>query len=76
MVRAALIREYGAIASFTDPTAVNGFYSYEMERGNDITGFWYASPGREPGKDGDPCRPEDADEFVGFKPQSREEPTE
>ena len=50
-----------------DPTDVKGFYPYEVERGVDIHGFWYRSPGRSMGGDGDPGRPSDAAEYVGFK---------
>lgn len=50
-----------------DPTDVKGFYPYEIERGVDIQGFWYRSPGRSPGSDGDPGRPADAGEYIGFK---------
>ena len=50
-----------------DPTDVKGFYPYEIERGVDIQGFWYRSPGRSAGSDGDPGRPADAAEYIGFK---------
>ena len=51
----------------SDPTDVKGFYSYDVERGTDIHGYWYKSPGRAMGTDGDPMRPEDAEEYFGFK---------
>lgn len=50
-----------------DPTDVKGFYAYDVERGTDIHSFWYKSPGRAMGTDGDPMRPEDAEEYIGFK---------
>jgi len=70
-----LIREtLGAGASGSDPTDVKGFYPYEIERGTDIQGFWYRSPGRSMGSDGDPGRPGDAAEYIGFKPPAAAEP--
>jgi len=55
-------------ASLTsDPTNPEGFYPYEVERGTDIYSFWYKSPGRSMGSDGDPGRPSDAEEYIGFK---------
>lgn len=50
-----------------DPTNVKGFYPYDLERGTDIHQFWYRSPGRGLGADGDPGRPSDAAEYIGFK---------
>lgn len=50
-----------------DPTDVKGFYSYDLERGTDVHSFWYKSPGREMGSDGDPGRPEDAISYIGMK---------
>jgi hypothetical protein len=58
----------GAGASGSDPRDPKGFYPYEKERGNDIHGFWYKSPGRPVGQDGDPFRPEDAAAYIGQKP--------
>ena len=64
-----IIREtLGAGASGTDPTEHDGFYSYEIPRGNDVHGFWYRSPGRSMGSDGDPSRPADAMAYIGMKP--------
>jgi hypothetical protein len=55
-------------ASLTsDPTNPEGFYPYEVERGTDIQSFWYKSPGRKAGSEGDPGRPADAEEYIGFK---------
>jgi hypothetical protein len=50
-----------------DPTNKDGFYPYELPRGVDVQSFWYRSPGRSPGGDGDPGRPADAAEYIGFK---------
>lgn len=50
-----------------DPTTgtTGGARDYELERGVDILSPWYKSPG-ELGSN-DPGRPEDAEEYVGFK---------
>jgi hypothetical protein len=48
-----------------DPTDVKGFYPYEVERGADIHGYWYKSPGDKGSSD--PMRPEDPEEYIGFK---------
>jgi hypothetical protein len=48
-----------------DPTDVKGFYPYEIDRGTDIFGYWYKSPGDKGSND--PMRPEDAAEYIGFK---------
>ena len=68
-IREMLIREYGEAtgASGTDPTNPEGFYPYEIERGTDVQGYWYRSPGRPMGSDGDPFRPGDAAEYIGMK---------
>jgi hypothetical protein len=39
---------------------------YEIERGTDIYGFWYRSPGDK--GSGDPGRPDDAEEYIGMTP--------
>lgn len=54
-------------------TSSNGFYSYEVERGVDLQSFWYKSPGRSPGSDGDPGRPADSEEYIGIKPKTPSE---
>ena len=59
-------------ASGSDPTDVKGFYPYEIERGVDIHSYWYKSPGRSMGGDGDPFRPADASEYIGMKRPSLE----
>ena len=48
-----------------DPTDVKGFYSYDLERGADIHGYWYKSPGDKGSSD--PMRPDDPEEYIGFK---------
>ena len=48
-----------------NPADVKGFYSYEVERGNDMHGYWYRSPGDKGSSD--PMRPEDPEEYIGFK---------
>lgn len=70
MIREAILAEYGqaASASGSDPTDVKGFYPYEIERGVDIHGYWYKSPGRAAGSDGDPFRPADAASYIGLTP--------
>jgi len=61
--------EDGFSTSIADPTTEpKGFYGYDLERGADIHGFWYRSPARSMGQDGDPGRPEDALTYIGMKP--------
>lgn len=69
LIRQALLSEYGqaSAASGTDPLDVKGFYPYEIERGTDIHGYWYRSPGRSQGSDGDPFRDSDAASYIGQK---------
>ena len=67
IIRRALCEGPAGPAVTADPTDVKGFYSYDVERGTDIYSFWYKSPGRTTGTDGDPMRPEDAAEYIGFK---------
>lgn len=52
-----------------DPTDVRGFYPYDVQRGADIQGFWYRSPGRSAGAEGDPGRPSDEKEYLGMAPK-------
>ena len=75
-VRRRLIREFIRNVIREELTAADlqkGFYPYEIEHGIDIHSFWYKSPGRPAGSDGDPGRPSDAFEFLGFKQKSSEE---
>ena len=55
------------MASGVDPTSPQGFYSYELPT-NDVHSFWYRSPGRSPGGDGDPGRPDNAAKYIGLEP--------
>lgn len=76
LIRGVLL-EYGeaTAASGVDPTDKKGFYPYELERGTDIHSFWYKSPGRGVGGDGDPGRPANALDYIGMSPKkSKEEP--
>lgn len=43
-----------------------GARDYELERGVDIYGYWYRSPGENGGEN--PGRPDDAEEYIGMKP--------
>lgn len=78
IIRQVLL-ESGLTATAIDPTDVDssseGFYPYELERGVDIQGRWYRSPGASPGSDGDPGRPSDAEEYIGIKPKSPAAPS-
>ena len=56
-----------------DPTEPKGFYSYDLERGVDIYSYWYKSPGDKGFND--PKRPEDPEEYLGFKSKESEETT-
>lgn len=66
LIREILLQEGGpAMASGIDPTNPQGFYSYELSRGS-VDNFWYRSPGRSMGSDGDPGRPSDASAYIGL----------
>lgn len=67
-IRMTLLENPSGPGVTADPTEIKGFYPYEVERGVDIQGYWYKSPGRSIGADGDPGRPEDAAEYIGQKP--------
>lgn len=64
-----ILKEMGgpAGASGSDPTDVKGFYPYEIDRGTDIYSYWYRSPGRGMGSDGD-FRPSDPISYIGMSP--------
>lgn len=66
-VRAALEEAAAGAGVTADPTTgtAGGARDYELERGVDIHGYWYKSPGDK--GSGDPGRPEDPEEYVGFK---------
>ena len=72
-----ILKEMGgpAAASGADPTDVKGFYPYEIERGVDIQSFWYRSPGRGMGGDGD-FRPSDPLSYIGMTPPATTAPAE
>lgn len=65
MIRVALQEGPAGPGVAADPTDVKGFYPYEIERGADIHGYWYKSPGDKGSND--PKRPEDPEEYIGFK---------
>ena len=67
IIRQVLLEGPSGPGVTADPTEKKGFYPYEIERGADIHGYWYKSPGRAMGSDGDPGRPPDAAEYIGFK---------
>lgn len=73
-----VLSESGLTATAIDPTNLDtspkGFYPYDLERGVDIQGRWYKSPGASPGSEGDPGRPADPDEYIGIKPKQTSEP--
>ena len=68
LIRRALSEGPAGASITADPTDVKGFYPYEVERGADIHGYWYKSPGDKGSSD--PMRPEDAEEYIGFKTKS------
>ncbi|MFN5869792.1 MAG: hypothetical protein ACK46A_10780, partial [Akkermansiaceae bacterium] len=45
LIRRALQEGPAGPGVSADPTDVKGFYPYEVERGADIHGYWYKSPG-------------------------------
>lgn len=70
-----LLNERGpAMASGVDPTSPQGFYSYDIPT-NDVHSFWYRSPGRSMGSDGDPGRPDSASKYIGLEPPAPETDT-
>lgn len=75
LIRSTIL-EYGSAASGVDPKDAKGFYPYELERGVDVQSYWYRSPGRGMGGDGDPGRPSDAADYIGMSPESTGESSE
>lgn len=66
IIRSVLMTEGPSGPGVTaDPTDVRGFYPYDLPRGTDIHGYWYKSPGDKGSSD--PMRPEDPEEYIGFK---------
>lgn len=72
MLQEQLLVEYPPGAGMVDPTKPpKGFYTdFDMAKdhgdGDSIHGFWYASPAREKGTDGDPYHDEDPYAQWGF----------
>lgn len=66
LIKLIIKESYGGGAAATDPTDAKGFYDYDIERGTDLYSYWYASPGRSEGSDGDPGRPSDAKDYLGM----------
>lgn len=73
MIRAALLEGPSGPGVTADPTDVKGFYPYDVERGADITGYWYRSPGDKGSSD--PMRPEDPAAYIGMVPPEPEGPS-
>lgn len=73
LIRQVLLEGPAGPGVAADPTDVRGFYPYEVDRGVNIQSYWYKSPGRTPGSDGDPGRPADALEYLGMTPKKPEE---
>jgi hypothetical protein len=65
LIRSALTEGPTGPGVTANPTDVRGFYPYDLERGADIHGYWYKSPGDKGSND--PMRPEDPEEYIGFK---------
>lgn len=65
-VREALAEGPAGAGVTADPTTgtSGGARDYELERGVDIFGFNFNSPGDQ---GGNPMRPDDAEEYIGFK---------
>lgn len=64
IVRSVLLENPCGPGVTADPTDVKGFYPYEVERGTDIQGYWYKSPGDKGSND--PMRPENPADYIGF----------
>jgi len=64
IIRQVLLENPAGAGVTADPTKKEGAYPYEIERGVDIYSKWYKSPGESTG---DPGRPEDPEEYIGFK---------
>jgi hypothetical protein len=65
IIRQVLLEGAVGPAIAADPTEVKGFYPYDIERGTDIHGYWYKSPGDKGSSN--PMRPDDPEEYIGFK---------
>lgn len=67
-IREILMEDGAAGVGVTaDPTTgvEGGARDYELERGVDIYGYWYKSPG-DKATGGDPGRPDDPAEYIGL----------
>lgn len=64
-VREALAEGPAGPGVTADPTAGGGAYDYEVERGADVHGYWYRSPGD---KGTNPTRPDDPEGYIGLRP--------
>ena len=76
IIRQVLLEASTGGAIGVDPkeldTAPEGFYPYDIERGVDIQGKWYRSPGES---EGDPGRPADPLLYIGMtkkEPEAKE----
>lgn len=70
-VRIALAEGPAGPGVTADPAGGGGAYDYEVERGADVHGYWYASPGD---RGTNPMRPDDPEEYIGLRAPAGEEP--
>lgn len=65
-IREALRQGASGPGVTADPTTgtSGGARDYELERGADIHGYWYKSPGDK--GSGDPGRPDDPEAYIGI----------
>lgn len=66
-IKEIFLKEGPVGASLTSPQDPKGFYGYDLSMGDTQSKFWYRSPARGMGSDGDPGRPSDAAEYIGLK---------
>lgn len=69
-IREALRQGASGPGITADPTTgtSGGARDYDLERGVDIHGYWYKSPGDKGSSD--PMRPDDPEEYIGIKPKA------
>lgn len=72
IIRKAILEGPAGPGVTASPAEGDGFYGYEIERGTDIYGYWYKSPGDKGSND--PMRPDDPEEYIGIKPKASAEP--
>jgi len=68
-IKRFMLQEYPAGAGMVDPIDPMGFYSKpdpDRDLRTDIHGYWYKSPARAPGSEGDPYRSDDPWAQLGF----------